>query len=86
MSIVSQIRSVGRQRNSIDRTPSIENLATALRKTELVLLESIDAEEERTRVCDQDHPHYSTLARSMRRRLDNLRKTIATLEAATLRR
>jgi hypothetical protein len=85
MSILSQIRSVGRQRNNIDRTPSIETLATALRKTELALLESIAAEEERIRLRGPDDPHYSTLARSMRRRLDNLRKTIATLEAAALR-
>jgi hypothetical protein len=82
MSIVSKIQSTRRQRNSIDQTPSIENLATALRNTERALLESIEAEEERSRRHDPDDPQYSMLARSMRRRLDNLRKTIATLEAA----
>ena len=35
MSIVSQIRSVGRQRDTLDRTPTIESLTSDLRKIEI---------------------------------------------------
>jgi hypothetical protein len=81
MSILSQIRNVDRQRNSIDTAATVEGVVTALRETELALGESIEAEEERTRLRDPNDPRYSTLARSMRGRLENLRMTIATLEA-----
>ena len=82
MSIVSQIRSVGRQRDSLDRTPTIENLTADLRRMEFALLEYIAAEEERANLQDANDPSYSTLARSLRNRLDNLRRTIRTLKAA----
>jgi hypothetical protein len=82
MSIVSQIRNAGWQRDSIGRTPTIENLTADLRKLELALLESIAVEEQRTSLQDPNDPSYSTLAKSLRNRLDNLRRTISTLETA----
>jgi hypothetical protein len=81
MSILSQIRNADWQRNSIDKAATAESLVTALRETERALGESIVAEEDRTSLHDYNDPHYSMLARSMRTRLDNLRVTIATLEA-----
>jgi len=80
MSILSQIRNTGSQRNSIAKGATAESLVAALRETEHALRESIEAEEEYTNLRDYNDPQYSMLARSMRHRLDNLRVTIATLE------
>jgi hypothetical protein len=81
MSILSQIRNTGSQRNSIDKGETAQSLVAALRETERALGASIEAEEERTGLHDYNDPQYSMLARSMRHRLDNLKVTIATLEA-----
>ncbi len=82
MNNVSQTETIDQQRHNLDRTASAAKLVAALRETEDALLESIRAEEARTSLGDPNDPCYSMLARSMRRRAENLRMTIATLEAA----
>jgi hypothetical protein len=81
MSLLSQIRNGDRQHNSSDMTMTVVNLVTSLRETEQALRASIQAEEEKTSLYDQSDRCYSMLAHSMRARADNLRMTIATLEA-----
>jgi hypothetical protein len=81
MSLVSQIRNCDQQKHSIVKAPAIETLVASLRATELALRASIQAEEEKTCFQDQSNPRYSMLAHSMRERADNIRMTIATLEA-----
>ena len=82
MTILSQIRNGERQRHSIDRAETVENLVAALRETEQALQASIRAEEQRTNLIDPSDPCYSILARSMRTRVENLGTSIATLEGA----
>jgi len=81
MSDVSQIQTTGSQRDGSTRA-TLESLVVALRETEQELRASILAEEDRTCLKDENDPRYSTLARSMRSRADNLRMTVATLLAA----
>lgn len=82
MNILSHIDTIDQERHSLNRVASVENLVTALRETERALRENVQAEEARTSLADPNDPCYSMLAHSMRRRADNLRMTIATLEAA----
>ena len=82
MSVLSQIRNGDQQKHSIDMATTVVNLVAALRETEQALQASIRAEEEKTSLHDQSDRCYSMLAHSMRARADNLRMTIATLEAA----
>jgi hypothetical protein len=81
MNILSRIETTDQKRHTLDPAASVENLVTVLRRTESALHESIRAEEERTSLGDPNDPCYSMLARSMRHRANNLRVTIATLEA-----
>jgi hypothetical protein len=82
VSISYQIGNVEADRRSIDKAAArFEHLINDLRRTEAALMENIGAEEHHTRRHDPSDPHYSMLARSMRSRLDNLRATIAKLEA-----
>ncbi len=69
------------RRDTLTKTATAESLVASLREIEFALRESIRAEEERTNHRDQTDPHYSTLARSMRARADNLKMTIAFLQA-----
>jgi hypothetical protein len=80
MTILSQIRTGERQPRTIDRASSVKTLVAALRETERTLRENIQLEEERTSLRDLNNPCYSTLARSMRARADNLHTTIAMLD------
>ena len=75
MTTLSQIRASGPERNTI------ADLVISLRQTASALSASIAIEEERTKLSDHNDPSYSTLAKSMRKRLENLRCTIAMLEA-----
>jgi hypothetical protein len=70
-----------RQRHTINRQATIETLVSNLRAAEFALEESIRAEEERTCTREISSPHYSAAARSMRARADNIRATIAMLQA-----
>lgn len=82
MTILSQIQNAGLPRYNVSRSTTVEGLVAALRRAEHVLRENIEAEEHRTCLRDQNDPCYSTLARSMRSRAENLQKTIAMLEPA----
>ena len=81
MTILSQIGSNDPQRHTLGRTTSVEKLVAALRESEHSLRDSIQAEEQRTCLSNPKDPRYSILAQSLRARADNLRMTIATLEA-----
>ena len=81
MITLSQIRNGESQRYNVHRGTIIAPLVAALREAEHALQESIKVEEERTCLRDLTNPRYSTLARSMRARADNLRITITMLEA-----
>jgi uncharacterized protein YpbB len=81
MSRVSQIRNGDQQKHSVVKAATIENLVASLRETEQALRASIQVEEEKACFHDQTDPYYSMLAHSMRERADNIRVTIATLEA-----
>ena len=82
MSLMSQIRNGDQQEHSsILKAAMVAHLVTSLRETEQALRASIQVEEERTCFHDQNDPCYSMLAHSMRERADNIRMTIATLEA-----
>jgi len=81
MNLLSQIRNGEQQRHGVDKVAVIGNLVAALRETERALQASIRTEEEKTALHDRNDPCYSMLAHSMRARADNLRMTIATLEA-----
>lgn len=65
-----------------DRASTVETLVADLRETERVLRETIRIEEKTTGLSDHFDVRYSTLARSMRTRADNLKTTIAMLEEA----
>ena len=80
MGISYQIGNVGP--GSVDRAAArLQRILNDYHRTEATLIESIEAEEHLTRRNDPSDPRYSMLARSMRGRLDNLRVTIAKLEA-----
>jgi hypothetical protein len=81
MTILSQIGTSDPQRHTLGRATSAATLVAALRANEQALRDSIQAEEERTCLSDRNDPCYSMLAQSLRVRADNLRMTIATLEA-----
>jgi len=82
MDTLSQVQNSGQHRGEPNKTVSLDGLISSLRETQRALCECIEAEEERTKVCDLGDPHYSLLARSMRHRADNLATTIATLESS----
>ncbi len=69
-----------RERPSVGRAATAQDLVAALRQTEQALRASVEAEEMKTCVHDQNSPYYSTLAQAMRARADNIRMTITTLE------
>jgi len=75
MSMQSQFRTSDREQDIC------EGLVATLRQAVHTLSASIEVEEERTQRRDEANPHYSPLAKSMRVRVNNLRETIATLEA-----
>jgi hypothetical protein len=81
MNTLSLNGTIDQERDTSARATSAANLVASLREIELALLESIRAEEERTSLADQNDPCYSMLAHSMRARVENLKLTIATLEA-----
>jgi len=82
VSISYQIGNVDPDRRSIDMTAArLQRIVSDYRRTEAALIASIETEEHLTRRHDPRDPHYSTLAQSMRQRLENLRRTIAKLEA-----
>jgi hypothetical protein len=66
---------------TVSKRDTLGDLVAGLRDATLVLCASIEVEEDRTKLRDQNDHCYSPLARSMRARLDNLRITIAMLEA-----
>jgi len=81
MSMASQFESIAQKRETITAAASLYELVNGLRSTERDLRASVEAEETRTQIRDQSNPHYSTLARALRARADNLRLTIDILEA-----
>ena len=72
-------RTVAIQHN-ITKAVRLRGLLKDLHRTELSLLEAIEREEHRTRRNDPNDFDYSTLAKSLRSRLNNLRTTIARIE------
>jgi hypothetical protein len=81
MHALSQNRNADPQRNDVNQRGGLTRLVASLRETERALWENITSEEQRTNRHDPNDPLYSILARSLRARLDNLKQTIATLEA-----
>jgi hypothetical protein len=81
VSFMSQIWIDDQQKHNRIKGATIESLVASLRETEQALRASIQAEEDRTCLQNQNDPCYSKLAHSMRERADNIRMTIATLEA-----
>jgi len=75
MNTASQIQTFNHERHTASK------LVTTIRETAEAIATAIEVEERRTRSCDLRDPCYSILARSMRARLDNLKVTIAILEA-----
>jgi hypothetical protein len=59
----------------------IENMIADMRRVVQVLDCDVQTEEERSRICDRSDARYPILARQLAARRDNLRVTIAALEA-----
>ena len=68
-----------------DDATRVGNLIDSLRRSVAILTADIEAEEQRTQICDVDDLSYSTLAKSLRTRRDNLEATIASLSEALAR-
>jgi len=75
---------------TIDQHPSHEvarlrSLIDTLRTTQEVMTADIETEEQKSHVCDVADISYSTLARSLRARRDNLDATISLLKETLAR-
>jgi hypothetical protein len=66
---------------AVRETACIENMIADMQRVVEVLDCDVSHEEERARICDRSDPRYSILARQLAARRDNLRVTIAALEA-----
>jgi hypothetical protein len=75
---------------TIDQHPSHEvarlrSLIDTLRTTQEVMTADIETEEQKSHICDVADISYSTLAKSLRARRDNLEATIALLKETLAR-
>jgi hypothetical protein len=68
-------------RTAVRQAACIENMIADMQRVAQVLDCDVSTEEERVRICDRSDPRYSILARQLAARRDNLRVTIAALEA-----
>jgi hypothetical protein len=66
---------------AVREAATIENMIADLQRVVEVLNCDVSTEKERARVCDRSDARYPMLARHLAARRDNLRVTIATLEA-----
>jgi hypothetical protein len=69
------------RRTAAENTLQIATLISDLSRTVDILTADIEHQEERAGICDLADPAYPALARSLRARRDNIRVTIASLEA-----
>ncbi len=81
----SLLRSATTHNYRSDDATRVGSLIDSLRKSIAILTADIEAEEQQTHVCDVDDLSYSTLAKSLRARRDNLEATIASLSDAIAR-
>lgn len=65
---------------------AISKILTDLAQTVQLIEADIIAEEERTKISDRSDPKYPLLAKSLIERRDNIRMTIASLEARLIQR
>jgi ABC-type transporter Mla subunit MlaD len=68
-------------RTLVREARSIEAMIADMRRVIQVLDCDVRTEEERSGTFDPSHPHYSVLAKTLAARRDNLKATIAALEA-----
>ena len=76
----------------LDRSETLQRIATNqfrtatlindLTRSVSILTANIEHQEAQTGVCDLKNPTYPVMARNLRARRDNLRATIASLEAS----
>jgi len=68
-------------RTLVREAKSIETMIADMRRVIQVLDCDIQTEDERSGTFDLSHPHYSVLSKTLLARRDNLKATIAALEA-----